>query len=125
MEPSHDLGWAKTGAATPRLREMLPRTPGWRDQAACHGTDPDIFEPGMDQQRLAVAMLYCHGDDTYPACPVRDSCLVMGLLSGDKSIVWGGLTPIEMRDARRRVHASSDTDRVVAAILDETRRATG
>ncbi|MFC0539857.1 WhiB family transcriptional regulator [Kutzneria chonburiensis] len=41
------------------------RPAGWRTEAACVDTDPEMFE---DQHRIGEAAQVCHG------CPVRDLC---------------------------------------------------
>jgi hypothetical protein len=82
----------------------------WREQAACYGTDLNVFYPE-------------HGESARPArqvcaaCPVRKPCLDYALSNQITHGVWGGLTVRERRllqsalaqDARR------DRDRAILA----------
>ncbi|MEV6604892.1 WhiB family transcriptional regulator [Kutzneria sp. NPDC051319] len=75
------------------------RQPAWRTDAACTGTDPEMFE---DQHRIGEAQQVCAG------CPVRDLCgtdqLAWESHTGNRrrfpSGVVGGLTAA----ARHAIH---------------------
>jgi WhiB family transcriptional regulator, redox-sensing transcriptional regulator len=72
---------------------------GWIQQAACYGTNPQLFFP-EDK-----------GHGTYDAakaicsqCPVRQACLDYAINTFDAHHdwgMWGGTTPRERRDIRR------------------------
>lgn len=77
----------------------------WRQQAACRGSDPNVFFPGT-------------GESTRPAqeicatCPVRAECLAYALKSGEKFGIFGGLSERQRRKLRRdeRKRAACGTD---------------
>lgn len=70
----------------------------WRDQAACAGSDNDIFFPaGEDDEIVAPAKAIC------AACPVKDDCLQYALATNQTEGVWGGLSASERRRLRRRI----------------------
>jgi WhiB family redox-sensing transcriptional regulator len=66
----------------------------WRDDAACNGTDPEIFFPtrGAD---VAAARAICS------TCPVFDPCWQAGLY--EKFGIWAGTSERERRRIRRRL----------------------
>ncbi len=70
----------------------------WRDDAACSGTDPELFFAG-DPESVETARALCEG------CPVRTPCLEAALALGEMHGVWGGVTEGQRRRmirARRR-----------------------
>lgn len=73
-------------------------TDGWRQDAACKDTDPELFfslsrAKGADD----AAKAWCK------ACPVRLACLEYAIRTGSVG-VWGGMTDEERRAERRRRH---------------------
>jgi Transcription factor WhiB len=71
--------------------------------AACDENDLELFypEPG-DQAAEQAAKATC------AACPVKDACLEMALVTGDQHAILGGTTPTErvpMRRQRQQLHA--------------------
>ena len=72
------------------LRQFPPEAagrradPGWRDRAACAGTDPDLFFPEPDED-AAAAKVICAG------CPVTAECLAWALAAPVQFGVFGGL----------------------------------
>ena len=72
----------------------------WRANAACRGTDPELFFPDDDsgpaRARIKQAKTICRG------CPVSVSCLNWALTSGEEGGIWGGLTEAERLRLRRR-----------------------
>ena len=73
---------------------------GWRDEAACRGTDPEAFFPTAERgpirdAEVAAARAVCAG------CPVRDACLEWALDAMAYGIA-GGLTEVERREFRGR-----------------------
>jgi WhiB family transcriptional regulator, redox-sensing transcriptional regulator len=76
----------------------------WKLDAACRGTDPDLFFPER-------------GEATWPAkaicadCPVADDCLDAGMW--EKFGIWGGLS-----ERQRRRHRAGQRRRVLAATAD-------
>ncbi|GAA2110003.1 WhiB family transcriptional regulator [Actinomadura alba] len=71
----------------------------WTDDAACRGSDPEIFYPvgfaGPALQQEAAAKSICAG------CVVRSDCLTWALRAGEPAGIWGGTTPEERRLLRR------------------------
>jgi WhiB family transcriptional regulator, redox-sensing transcriptional regulator len=62
----------------------------WRQQAACHGTDLNLFYPERGQS-AGPARQVC------ARCPVRQPCLEYALSNRITSGIWGGLTQRERR----------------------------
>ncbi len=76
-------------------------TTPWSTRAACHGLDPRIFFPAVDED-AEPAKRVCAG------CTVRDDCLEYALGRREKEGVWGGCTERERRRIiRRRRRAAS------------------
>ena len=96
------------------LRVNLPPRPlpsgrsGWRDQAACRNTDPELFFPignaGPAVLQLDRAKQVCAG------CTVRTPCLEWALANGQEAGVWGGTTEDERSALRRMRQASARPD---------------
>jgi WhiB family redox-sensing transcriptional regulator len=90
-------------AARARLPVVNPEQPqGWMAEAACAGTDTNLFFPGPnDKADQAAAKAVCAG------CPVRDPCLDEALhgpqAASDDAGIFGGTTPAER--ARLRIQA--------------------
>ncbi len=74
--------------------QWYPEAPPWKEDAACRGTDPDVFFPSRGED-LVVARAVCAG------CPVRGECLDFALAHNEKFGVWGGLSERERRRVRR------------------------
>ncbi len=86
------------------VEALPPLLPGgdWRDEAACRGADPRLFDyaPGTDSESSAEPAKRICMD-----CQVRADCLsyALSLLAEDDSVgIYGALTPAERSD--RRVH---------------------
>jgi hypothetical protein len=92
---------AAAWAARARLPVVNPEQPqGWMAEAACAGTDTNLFFPGPNAKAdQAAAKAVCAG------CPVRDPCLAEALYGpqagSDDAGVFGGTTPAER--ARLRI----------------------
>jgi WhiB family redox-sensing transcriptional regulator len=72
---------------------------GWRARAACQQFDLAIFFPDHHVYRrnnVAAAKAVCC------RCPVREECLEAAMDGGEKTGIWGGLTPIERVNLHRR-----------------------
>ena len=73
---------------------------GWRDEALCRDTDPELFFPvgttGLALVAIDKAKQVCH------QCLVRTECLDFALETNQDSGVWGGLSEEERRAIRRR-----------------------
>lgn len=70
----------------------------WRNQAACSGSNNDLFFPvGDDEEVVAPAKAIC------AVCPVRDECLQYAIATNQTEGVWGGLSAPERRRLRRRI----------------------
>ena len=78
---------------------------GWRDQAACRDTDPNLFFPagstGLAVEQVEAAKAVCR------SCPVQDACLRFALETNQEAGVWGGTD----EDERRRLRRSRRTGR--------------
>ena len=81
----------------------------WRNQAACRGTDTNVFFPPSDRPsesaRIAYAKRIC------AACPVRAECLAWALETRDRWSILGGTSPgdrdrIRWRDRRVKAKAA-------------------
>jgi WhiB family redox-sensing transcriptional regulator len=82
----------------------------WRQQAACRGTDLDVFFPERGET-AAPARLVC------AACPVCQPCLEYALSNRITHGIWGGLTERERRPLQSRQVQDSlrDRDRAIVA----------
>jgi WhiB family redox-sensing transcriptional regulator len=85
-------------AARPEV--SAPRTPFWRDGAACfNDDDPDAwFAEPREKARVRHALATCYG------CPVRTQCLDFAMARTDQFGIWGGLTE---QDRKRLLAAAS------------------
>lgn len=63
---------------------------GWYDDAACKGLGWTKF---FDSEELHGARRIC------ATCPVRTRCLQFAIDNAVTTGIWGGLTPLERRDA--------------------------
>jgi len=66
----------------------------WSDQAACRGTDTEIFYPANAEEE-AEALSIC------ATCPVRAQCLEYAIHNRETYGIWGGATPEQRRRMRR------------------------
>ena len=82
----------------------------WRLQAACHGTDLDVFYPERGES-AGPARQVC------ARCPVRQPCLEYALSNRIVHGIWGGLTERERRPLQSEwVQADRrDRDRAILA----------
>lgn len=80
---------------TTRAPDTLEPAHGWRADALCARTDPNLFhpEPGTSAE---PAKKVC------TACPVRAECLTHALDHPELDGVWGGMTIKERRALKRR-----------------------
>lgn len=67
----------------------------WQDQAACRGTDTELFFPQRGD-RVSEAKAVCR------RCAVRAECLEYALANREVHGIWGGLSERERRQVRRR-----------------------
>ncbi len=72
---------------------------GWRSQALCRDTDPDLFFPvgttGAALIQIEQARSVCW------QCPVQAECLEFALDTNQDSGIWGGMSEEERRLLRR------------------------
>lgn len=77
----------------------------WRDNALCLAEDPELFFPlGEGQRSLAGierAKAICQ------TCPALTICLDFAMSNDIEYGVWGGTTPRERRNMRRRAKAAA------------------
>jgi len=62
----------------------------WTDQAACRGTETEIFYPSSPEEE-AEALSIC------ATCPVRAQCLDYAIRNRETYGIWGGATPEQRR----------------------------
>lgn len=79
---------------------MSAITTSWRDRAACHGLDPDIFYPVSDDDAQEAKSICA-------VCPVREACLEYALANRERDGVWGGATERERRRMIRQRRKSA------------------
>ena len=80
---------------------MVPLTNQiWRQHAACHGVEPDVFYPVSDEE-ADVAKAIC------AQCSVRQPCLEYALQKRERDGVWGGATERERRRILRQRRRSA------------------
>ncbi|MEA2702068.1 MAG: WhiB family transcriptional regulator, redox-sensing transcriptional regulator [Actinomycetota bacterium] len=72
---------------------------GWRDDAACRHTDPELFFPagtkGAAMEQIEAAKAVCR------TCPAIDQCLQFALETNQEAGIWGGKDEDERRRLRR------------------------
>jgi WhiB family redox-sensing transcriptional regulator len=72
---------------------------GWRDQAACRHTDPNLFFPagstGLVIEQIEAAKAVCR------SCPVQGACLRFAFETNQEAGIWGGTEEDERRRLRR------------------------
>ncbi|MDY7099633.1 MAG: WhiB family transcriptional regulator [Actinomycetota bacterium] len=78
---------------------LAAQNDGWRDQASCRDTDPDLFFPvgttGPALEQIAHAKAVCD------SCLVKAPCLEFALMTNQDSGVWGGTSEEERRKLRK------------------------
>jgi WhiB family redox-sensing transcriptional regulator len=85
---------SRISARTTRVRRVLdalgftaPTGQNWREQAACQGTDPEVFYPVGAATQLTVRTL--RAKQVCADCPVRQSCLADVMATEDPGLRWG------------------------------------
>ena len=72
---------------------------GWRAEALCRDTDPELFFPigttGAALVQIEQARAVCR------QCPVQSDCLDFALTTNQDSGIWGGTSEEERRVLRR------------------------
>ena len=81
-------------------RHRTPPTPavfsaGWRDEAACRGTDLEVFFPGRGESAETARRICAR-------CPVGQPCLDYAISNGIVHGIWGGLAERDRRALRTR-----------------------
>jgi WhiB family redox-sensing transcriptional regulator len=120
LEPEPDSGWTGIGGLRrhhpappePIIGGAIPRSltrkdrptsarhqpreqDAWRAQAACAGTDPDLFVPTHEGEPSDKARYLC------AVCPVHEPCLEHALTHHEHGY-WGRTTDRDRRSIRRR-----------------------
>ncbi|MEU1815206.1 WhiB family transcriptional regulator [Streptomyces roseifaciens] len=84
--------------------DNLPRSPEWRDEAACSGVATAVFFP-VTADGVPAAMEAAYAKAFCAVCPVVSACLEHALTQPENAGVWGGLDEGEraalLRAARR------------------------
>ncbi len=79
------------------LADEAPSSANWRQDAACRSLpDSMFFLAGDDFAGMKRAKAVCE------QCPVIDDCLEFAVLTNQSLGIWGGTTPNERRQIRRR-----------------------
>jgi WhiB family redox-sensing transcriptional regulator len=73
--------------------QPVPPWTGWRNRAACRGSDLEVFFPGRGESAEPARQI-CAG------CPVRQPCLDYALSHGITHGIWGGLAERDRRVLR-------------------------
>ncbi len=81
----------------------------WQSEGACLGMDPAIFfAPGENTKSSRprpahkIAEFYDAPRKICNSCPVQAECLAHALRNNEPSGMWGGATPMERREMRKR-----------------------
>ena len=74
----------------------------WQDDAACMDGDLSAFFPPSALGHTREAYLGVEGKRICGGCPVRSQCLTHAMTYPEHFGIWGGTTPEERRDLRRR-----------------------
>ena len=90
----------------------------WRDQAACkdHPTALFFARPG-DTDTVNAAKAIC------ATCAVKDQCLIEALGNEEGGGTWGGTSPMERRELRRRISAGATIEGVIVNVVRTHRTA--
>jgi WhiB family redox-sensing transcriptional regulator len=72
---------------------------GWRSEALCRDTDPELFFP-IGTTGAAVVQIE-HARAVCRQCPVQADCLDFALSTNQDSGIWGGTSEEERRVLRR------------------------
>lgn len=79
------------------ISDEAPIDASWRLEAACRSLpDSMFFLAGDDFAGMKQAKAVCE------ECPVQDPCLEFAVLTNQSLGIWGGTTPNERRQIRRR-----------------------
>lgn len=73
---------------------------GWRDEALCRDTDPELFFP-VGTTGKALAQIN-RAKEVCSECPVSAPCLDFALETNQDSGIWGGLSEEDRRTIRRQ-----------------------
>ena len=92
------------------LAAPAPFAARWREQAACRGTDLDLFFPSRGESAEPARQVCAR-------CPVRQPCLDYAISNAITHGIWGGLVERERRvlRSRRAVTARRERDEAIAA----------
>ena len=72
---------------------------GWRSEALCRDTDPELFFP-IGTTGAALVQIE-HARAVCCQCPVQADCLDFALSTNQDSGIWGGTSEEERRILRR------------------------
>jgi WhiB family transcriptional regulator, redox-sensing transcriptional regulator len=75
----------------------------WLDQAACRGSDPELFFPASDMSTGAGRVQVEAAKQVCRRCLVKATCLSWAFDNGQEAGIWGGLTEEERRRLGRRL----------------------
>jgi hypothetical protein len=88
---------------------------GGKEGARCRRFSISRDEDGIVRddtwfQDAENALPVCNGDWIGTPCPLRKSCLLIGLVNNDQNGVWGGMTGPQRRWIRRNVPRTQWTE---------------
>lgn len=104
-------------AVTSALFDVGPdEVDSWRKDAACREYPTEFFYQEIGAT-AARALAVCNGldrtharmlgfDDALPVCPVREACLKSACELNETYGVWGGQTPRQRRNTRKKLLAA-------------------
>lgn len=95
-----EIPWGNGRAGSSEDLMALMAPPAWHAQAACRGMDSKVFYPEAGST-AAGAIAYQAARAICSGCPVSTQCQEAG--AGEAYGCWGGVTPVERRQARRRI----------------------
>lgn len=65
--------------------------------------NPDLFDPDISRDPYTRNMTIKIAKDYCAECPIQMMCREFGIVSNAEAMVWGGLTPDEIKSASRRL----------------------
>ncbi len=95
--PGFAGGEAGNRSPTPPASPFSHPSQPWYGQAACRGTDVEVFFVEAGNHRFpdwSQALRFCRN------CPVREECLEAGI--NEEYGIWGGVTANQRKELRRQ-----------------------
>lgn len=92
----------------------------WRDDAACRGTDPELFFPTGTARATTTAYMsqVTEAKRICRRCPVSVQCLAWAVETGQGYGIWGGMTEDERRGDPVWQQRAADRGRCAVCCVD-------